>query len=174
MQFFSISPEILQAIQIILTLLVLYYVIFTIGLAIWAYQDIRRRTRHWPVHLLATVLVLVFNLPGLLLYMLVRPPETLSQQYEQALEEAVILQDLGKQLACPRCKRGVQEDFLICPYCRTQLKRPCGQCGQPLSALWHACPYCTTPIALEPPEAAPPALSPASEPIATSPAREVA
>ena len=159
MEFFELSPEILSALQTALTVFVLYYLIFSLSLAIWTFQDIRRRTRYWPLYIVATALVLFFNLPGFLVYFLIRPPETLSQQYEQALEEAVILQDLGKQIACPQCKRTMQEDYIICPFCRTQLKHPCAHCGQALSAQWRACPYCTTPVGEDLHESATPAES---------------
>lgn len=43
---------------------------------------------------------------------------------------------------CPRCGKGVEDDFIICPYCQTKLKSKCEQCGQLLEESWVACPYC--------------------------------
>ena len=149
MQLFAIGPEIIQAIQFVLTVLATYFVAFTISLLIWTYQDIKGRSRSVFIQLFSVLLVLGLNLPGLLLYRLLRPSENLAQQYQRALEEEAMLQDLEQRLACPSCKRGIKSDFLICPYCRTQLKRPCPRCGQPLGALWKSCPYCTTPVAVE-------------------------
>ena len=127
---FSIPPEVLAALQTIVLALSVYFALFSLALAIWTFRDSRRRTRNWLVHIFGVALVLAFNLPGLLLYMLVRPGETLAQQYDRSLEEAVILQDLEKQLACPRCKRAVQPDFLVCPHCTTQLRRACHRSSQ--------------------------------------------
>lgn len=96
------------------------------------------------------VLVVLFNLPGLLLYMLLRPQETLAERYERSLEEEAILHELDqRKLACPNCKRATQEDFLICPHCRIPLKRACPGCGRALNMAWRACPYCTAPVAGE-------------------------
>ncbi len=148
---FSIPPEVLATLQTIVLALTVYFALFSLALAIWTFRDSRRRTSNWLVHISGVALVLVFNLPGLLLYMLVRPGETLAQQYDRSLEEAVILQDLEKQLACPRCKRGVQPDFLVCPHCTTQLRRACHKCGAAMSAIWKACPYCATPAAIPTP-----------------------
>lgn len=159
----TIGPEIIQAIQIVLAVLIAYFLAFSLSLVIWTYQDMKSRSRSGFAIFFAVLLVLGFNLPGLLLYVLLRPLVTLAQQYEQALEEEAILQDLEKRSACPNCKRAVQADFLICPYCRTQLKRPCRRCGQPLLALWKACPYCTAPVAIEPVESAPVALETSQE-----------
>ncbi|HEY8491905.1 MAG TPA: zinc ribbon domain-containing protein, partial [Dehalococcoidia bacterium] len=38
----------------------------------------------------------------------------------------------------------VQDDFIVCPSCRTQLKEACVNCGRPLNYVWVACPYCAT------------------------------
>jgi len=43
---------------------------------------------------------------------------------------------------CPNCGKGVEDDFIICPYCQTTLKAKCAKCGQLLEEDWVACPYC--------------------------------
>jgi RNA polymerase subunit RPABC4/transcription elongation factor Spt4 len=91
---------------------------------------------------LAVLVVLAFNFAGLLLYLIVRPRETLAEAYERSLEEEALLQELEDQRACPSCKRRVQEDFIMCPYCQFQLKEACAQCEKPLSHNWAICPYC--------------------------------
>lgn len=155
----TLSPEFISALQFVLFFLALYLAVFSLSLAIWAFQDSRRRSRNWLVHFLAAALVLTFNLPGLIIYLLIRPGETLAQQYERSLEEAALMQDLEKQLACPRCKKAVQQDFIICPHCTEPLRRACRSCGAALSAIWKACPYCTALVALPGAEPAPaPAL----------------
>ena len=146
----DIGPEIIQAVQVVLAVLIAYYAAFSLSLVIWAVQDIRRRSQDWMAQFLAFMLVLLFNLPGLLLYLLLRPGETLAMQYERSLEEAAILQDLDKQLACPACKRAIQDDFLMCPHCMAVLKHSCRSCGRPLHSQWKTCPYCATPVAPEP------------------------
>jgi RNA polymerase subunit RPABC4/transcription elongation factor Spt4 len=69
----------------------------------------------------------------------------LAQAYARSLEEEALLQELEEQGICPSCKRYVTADFVICPYCRTQLKEPCANCGRPLGFNWVVCPYCATP-----------------------------
>lgn len=144
---FTIPPEVVQAVQLATAFLIAYFIAFSVSLGVWTYQDIKSRSRDTGTHIFAVLLVLVLNLPGLVLYLILRPSETLAQQYARSLEEEAILQDLEKESACPNCKREIQEDFIICPYCTTQLKHPCPSCGQPLQALWRACPYCTVPVA---------------------------
>jgi len=128
--------------EIAIALLGAYLVAFTVGLIVWTYRDIRSRSRDGLVHLLAVLLVLVFNLPGLLLYYLLRPGETLTEAYERSLEEEALLQGLEERLVCPGCKQAVEPDFLLCPNCSTKLKRQCPNCGRLLNLKWNVCPYC--------------------------------
>jgi RNA polymerase subunit RPABC4/transcription elongation factor Spt4 len=115
-----------------------------VSMVIWTFRDIRDRTRDPYLQVLAVALVAVFNLGGLWLYLILRPRETLSEAYERSLEEEALLQELDDQQACPNCKRRVQDEFVICPSCRMQLKEACVNCGRPLSYVWVACPYCAT------------------------------
>jgi RNA polymerase subunit RPABC4/transcription elongation factor Spt4 len=119
-----------------------YVLVLWIGIIAWTYRDIRERTRDTAFQIVAVLLVLAFSIPGWIVYMILRPSETLSEAYARSLEEEALLQDLEEQGICPSCKRYVSADFVICPYCRTQLKDPCGNCGRPLNFNWAACPYC--------------------------------
>ena len=121
-----------------------YVLVLWIGIIAWTYRDIRDRTRDTAFQVVAVLLVMVFNILGWFIYMILRPAETLAQAYARSLEEEALLQELEEQAICPSCKRYVSADFLICPYCRTQLKEPCANCGRPLNFNWVACPYCTT------------------------------
>jgi len=120
----------------------LYGAIVWLAVAIWTYRDIRDRTRDISSQWLAVLLVLVFNLPGLFLYLMLRPRETLAEQYERSLEAEALLQELQGQQLCPACRRTVREDYLACPYCRTGLRDVCVQCGRAVGFDWVVCPYC--------------------------------
>ena len=119
-----------------------------ISIVIWTFRDIRSRSRDIFAQILATLMVLVFfplfPLPGLALYMLLRPRETLSEVYERSLEEEALLQGIEERLACPGCNRRIEEEFLICPTCHTRLKKTCPACGRLLHLRWNLCPYCGT------------------------------
>ncbi|MCJ7510116.1 MAG: zinc ribbon domain-containing protein [Dehalococcoidia bacterium] len=127
------------------TIAVAYVFVLWISIIAWTYRDIRDRSRDAAFQIVAVLLVLVFNIAGWFIYMLLRPSETLAQAYARSLEEEALLQELEEQGICPSCKRYVIADFVICPYCRTQLKEPCANCSRPLSFNWVACPSCATP-----------------------------
>lgn len=135
-----------SALAVVAAFLIAYAVILWLGTIVWTYRDIRERTRDGWSQTFALALVVLFNIPGLILYMILRPGETLSEAYERRLENEAIRRDLAGQLrSCPSCSRPVEEDFLVCPHCRARLREACGSCGKPLELSWAACPYCGAP-----------------------------
>lgn len=131
--------------QTILALAGAFFLAFWLSLVIWTFRDIRSRTRDVLAQILATLMVLLFNIPGLLLYFILRPRETLAEAYERALEEEALLQGIEEREICPGCGRKTQPDFLLCPYCHTKLKKSCPACGRLLHLNWNMCPYCGAP-----------------------------
>ena len=115
-----------------------------VSLIIWTYNDIRARTRDIFAILLAVLLVAVFNIFGVPLYLLLRPRETLAEQYERSLEEEALLQEIEDRQVCPSCHTPVRDDFLVCPNCATRLKNKCANCGKLMRLEWNVCPYCGT------------------------------
>ncbi len=124
-----------------------YLLAMWISLIIWTFRGVRARSLDNFVQVLSVVLVVVFNLPGLLLYFLLRPRETLAEAYERELSEEALLQDIEEKQACPVCHQRTQPDFLLCPNCHTKLKRQCEHCQRILSLRWTVCPYCGTSVA---------------------------
>jgi len=117
-----------------------------ISVVIWTFRDIRARSRDIFAQILATLMVLVFfplfPLPGWVLYLILRPRETLAEAYERSLEEEALLQGIEERMACPGCNRRIEEEFMICPTCHTRLKKACPACGRLLHLRWNLCPYC--------------------------------
>jgi RNA polymerase subunit RPABC4/transcription elongation factor Spt4 len=118
-----------------------------ISLVIWTYRDIRTRTRDSMVQTLATLLVAVLNLPGVLVYLILRPPRTLEEEYQRTLEEEALLQALEDLPLCPGCERRVKDEWQVCPNCHTKLKKTCENCDRLMELPWNICPYCGTPAA---------------------------
>jgi RNA polymerase subunit RPABC4/transcription elongation factor Spt4 len=138
-------------IQVVLALVGAYAAAFWFCLVVWTFRDIQQRSRDVVVQVLATALVLLFNVPGLILYTILRPPETLAEAYARSLEEESLIQDIEERQSCPGCKRRVQPDFIVCPTCRARLKQPCTSCGRLLQLNWRVCPYCGIDVATEAP-----------------------
>jgi len=117
-----------------------------VALVVWTYRDIRNRARDRLVHILAPLLVAVLNLPGVLVYLILRPQRTLEEEYQRTLEEEALLQEIEDQLLCPGCERRVKEAWQVCPNCQTKLRKACHSCGKLMELPWNICPYCAAPI----------------------------
>ena len=149
-------PQFLEsALQIILALVGAYLAAFWFCVVVWTFRDVQKRTSDVLVQILATVLVFLFNIPGLILYMILRPPETLADAYARQLQEEALMQDLESRQVCPNCKCRVEPDYIVCPSCRSEVKRLCLYCNRLLNLNWPICPYCGKPA----PAAAPAAVS---------------
>lgn len=118
------------------------------AMTLWTYRDMRARSRDPLATLFVTAIVLVLNVPGLLIYLLLRPRETLSEAYERSLEEEALLQEIEEKPTCPGCGQRVQGDWLVCAHCHTRLKKSCVRCSKTLEMAWGICPYCATPQAV--------------------------
>ncbi len=115
-----------------------------VGMIFWTYRDIRTRSRDGITQTIATGAVTILNIPGLFLYLFLRPKETLSEAYERSLEEEALLQEIEEKETCPGCGQSILDTWQVCPHCHTQLKKLCIRCNQPLELNWRICPYCTS------------------------------
>lgn len=132
-----------------IVLIVLIYggvilVAFWLAMVIWAFRDMRARSRDRLAQLQVGLFVAVLTLPGLLIYLLLRPRETLGEAYERSLEEEALLQEIEEKPNCPGCGQRTQVNWQVCPNCHTRLKKPCTACGKTLELAWNICPYCAT------------------------------
>jgi hypothetical protein len=131
-----------QFILLVITGLSAIGVALWLGMIIWTYRDMRQRSRDTMATFAATGLVAVLNIAGLILYLMLRPRETLAEAYERSLEEESLLQGIEEKPVCPGCGRATQSRWQVCPYCHTRLKKPCVNCGELLDLSWVLCPVC--------------------------------
>lgn len=113
-----------------------------ISLVVWTFRDMRSRSRDPFAQLLAAVVVAVLPGAGLLVYLILRPPETLAEAYERALEEEALLQEIEERPACPGCSRTVDSRWILCPHCHTRLRKICPDCDSLMDLQWNLCPFC--------------------------------
>jgi hypothetical protein len=122
--------------------IVFVLVVIWLSAVYWTYRDARLRNTS---AIFWALVVLVLNYLGLIIYLIVRPPEFIEDVVERDLEirrmEMLLAANMHR---CPTCGKEVKDDFVICPNCRKKLKKQCIQCEKPLNLDWKVCPYCKT------------------------------
>ena len=95
---------------------------------------------------LAAALIILFTpvlfLAGVIVYRVVRPQEKIGEVYERNLAEEALLAEVETIKTCPSCSRRVNDEWIICPTCRTRLNRVCANCGRLVGLDWSLCAWC--------------------------------
>ncbi len=138
-----------------------YMLVMWIALVLWVYRDIESRSVDQFTRTALTAMVAVFNIPGLILYLALRPSEPLVESYNRQLEMEAFMHEMRREDVCSGCQRSVDASFVACPYCRATLQSPCAKCSRSLQQFWAICPYCSA-------ERQGAAASPATRPAAAS------
>jgi RNA polymerase subunit RPABC4/transcription elongation factor Spt4 len=139
---FFANPIVQLAIQAI----VLYFVILWLAAAFWAFRDMQLRTENPVLPYVAAAMIVLFTpvlFPfGIIVYRIIRPQEKIGEIYERNLAEEALLAEVETIRTCPACARRVNEEWIICPTCRTRLNRVCANCGRLVGLDWSLCAWC--------------------------------
>ncbi len=143
-----------SAARLVIAVGLAYIAALWFALIVWTYRDIEQRSRSVITQIFATLLVVLFFVPGALLYLVLRPRDTLDEAFQRSLEEEYLLQDLEDLPRCHSCHRAIESDWVVCPSCHTELRHECPNCGHLVRVTWDICPYCATELepAATPPE----------------------
>jgi hypothetical protein len=129
-----------------LRMLVLFAIALWIALAFWTAKDARRRIDDPVIVAVCVAVAVLFGPLGVLIYLILRPPEYLDDVRERELEIRAMERRLGADMLCPYCRNPAESSFLSCPHCGTKLKNACRRCKSPLDPEWRLCPYCETAV----------------------------
>jgi len=133
-----ITPEVRLAIQAIIVVIGVFYLISII----WVIRDSYLRGANPVIWGLISLVPFI----GAFFYAMMRPPMLLSDKDEQNLDFALKQRQLMNYGECGKCGYPVEREYLMCPRCSTQLKNECKRCGHALNPEWQVCPYCCTPV----------------------------
>jgi len=81
--------------------------IIWIGIGVWMYRDAEKRGKSGALWL---IIGLLFGIIGLIIWLIVRPPEPSFYEKKAAGKEQ-------KDRICPSCGRTIPFDAKVCPYC---------------------------------------------------------
>lgn len=132
-------------VHFVLYSIAVYLVVLWLASAYWVFRDMQQRTENAILPYLAASLVIVF-LPvfplAIFVYKIVRPHEKIGEVYERNLAEEALLAEVESIKSCPTCARRVNDEWIICPTCRTRLNRVCPNCSRLVGLDWSLCAWC--------------------------------
>ena len=121
-------------VQLGLRAIAIYVVILWLAAAYWAFRDMQLRTANPILPYFAASLIIIFTpvffIFAVIAYRIVRPQEKIGEVYERTLAEEALLAEVEAVKSCPTCARRVDDEWIICPTCRTRLNRVCPNCSR--------------------------------------------
>jgi hypothetical protein len=124
------------------TLLFLLLGIFWFVLVGWVWVDSGERTSNRQARIIYLLLVLVLNIPGLIIYLIVRPSETIEQIYWADLERRYLKYETAELGDCPECGSQLFPGYHFCANCGCDIKKKCPSCGVMISKTARYCAHC--------------------------------
>ena len=139
--FFGSAP-----VQLALQAIAVYLIILWLAGAYWAFRDMQQRTENPILPYGAASFIIVFTpifFPlAIFVYKIIRPHEKIGEVYERNLAEEALLAEVEAIHSCPTCARRVNDEWIICPTCRTRLNRVCPNCSRLVGLDWSLCAWC--------------------------------
>jgi RNA polymerase subunit RPABC4/transcription elongation factor Spt4 len=133
-------------VQVGARLIFVYIVVLWVATAYWAFRDIQQRSDNAILPYLVAAGIILFTpflfLLAVWVYKIVRPHEKIGEVWERNLAEEALLAEVEAIRHCPTCERRVDEDWIICPSCRTRLNRVCPNCSRLVGLDWSLCAWC--------------------------------
>jgi RNA polymerase subunit RPABC4/transcription elongation factor Spt4 len=135
-----------QIVQVGGRLIGLYLVIIWLATAYWAFRDMQQRSDNPILPYVAAAGIILFTpiffIFAVWVYKIVRPHEKIGEVWERNLAEEALLAEVESIHHCPTCERRIDDEWIICPNCRTRLKRVCPNCSRLVGMDWSLCAWC--------------------------------
>jgi len=121
-------------------------IVFWIVVLYWVWLDSGERTSNRMVKVSYVALVAILNVVGLIIYLIIRPIQTIEEIYWGDLERRYLKYETAELGDCVKCGRQLYPGFVYCPDCREKIKTKCPNCKVSIDKKSKFCPYCGTSI----------------------------
>lgn len=130
------------------TILGVVVLIFWLVLIGWVWVDSGERTSNMTVRVIYLVLVTLLNIPGLIIYLIIRPSETIEQIYWADLERRYLKYETSELGDCSKCGSQLFPGYVYCTNCGNEIKRKCQTCGVLIGKSAKFCQHCGSQVTL--------------------------
>ena len=121
-------------------------IVLWLASAYWAFRDMQQRSDNPILPYVAAAGIILFTpiffILAVWIYKIVRPHEKIGEVWERNLAEEALLAEVESIHHCPSCERRIDDEWIICPNCRTRLKRVCPNCSRLVGMDWSLCAWC--------------------------------
>ncbi len=124
------------------TLLIVALVVFWFVIIGWVWVDSSERTSKKGLKIGYILLVIFFNIFGLIIYLIIRPSETIEEIYWEDRERRYLKYETSELGDCPKCSSQLYPGYVFCTNCGYRLKVKCPQCGVLVDKDHIFCEYC--------------------------------
>lgn len=118
------------------------YLFFWFMVVIWVWFDASERSSNVVFKVFSVIVTLLFNIFGLLIYLLVRPADSYEERYLSELEKKYLQLETSGVIKCPGCSFDLEPGFVVCPRCGESVKVKCENCEEYIDSYWEFCAYC--------------------------------
>lgn len=127
----------------VIKLLIVLFIFFWVIVIGWAWNDASERSTNRVFRVLSVLLVALLNVPGLIIYLILRPKQTIAEIYWSDLERRYLKYETAELGDCHNCGFQLQPGFVNCPNCAAVIKVKCEGCGVYIDKDWKHCPFCS-------------------------------
>lgn len=128
--------------QVVWILLAVAFVIFWIIVLDWVWLDAGERTSNRTARIIYLLLVVFFNIFGWIMYLILRPSQTIEQIYWADLERRYLKYETSELGDCVKCGTQLYPGYTFCPTCGLEIKVKCKSCDVYIEKNNEYCPYC--------------------------------
>jgi len=128
--------------QIVWKLVGLVFVAFWIVVLDWVWTDSGERTTNRRARIIYVLLVLFLNVLGWIIYLIIRPSQTIEQIYWADLERRYLKYETAELGDCVRCGAQLYPGYMFCPKCGLETKMKCQTCGVYIEKDSEYCAFC--------------------------------
>jgi double zinc ribbon protein len=122
------------------------FIVFWFAILWWVWFDVSARTTKIWAKIASVLLVTVLNVFGLIIYLVVRPDQTIEGTYWEDLERRYMKYETSELGDCPKCKAQLYPGYIFCSDCGYRLKVQCPKCELFVDRNSKFCSFCGTQV----------------------------